>query len=162
MTTFCGSLLASSTALTDPHFSNTLVFIAEHNNKGATGFVINRVFPRWFNELEAYRHMPALTLYAGGPVDQEHLFFLHRRPDMIPGGQAVAQGICFGGDFEQALRYLSAGIVAPTDLLLFIGYAGWDTGDLEAELAEGSWEIRKPTLSWDDLQALAQSSGRFQ
>ncbi len=162
MTSLCGSLLASNPSLKDPHFSNTLVFIAEHNNKGALGFVLNRVFPRWFNELEAYRHLPALTLYEGGPVDKEHLFFLHRRPDMVPNGQPVANGICLGGNFDQALRYLSAGIVVPSDLLLFIGYAGWDAGDLEAELAEGSWEIKNPAPDWNSLQQLVRSSGHFQ
>jgi putative transcriptional regulator len=148
----CGSILISSPSLTDPHFVNTLVFIAEHNEKGATGFIFNRVFPRKFNELEAYRHMPALTLYDGGPVEREHLFFIHRRPDHISGGQPIAAGIYLGGDFEQALQLLLTDAIRATDLQLFIGYAGWDAGELEAELAEGSWEIRNTIATWEYLQ----------
>lgn len=105
------------------------------------GFVINKIFPRKFNELEEFRNCAPFPLYDGGPVDREHLFFLHQRPDLIEGGTAVSENVYLGGDFKAAVQFINTGILAETEIRLFIGYCGWDTGELEAEIREGSWKI---------------------
>jgi putative transcriptional regulator len=136
-----GKILISTPSLTDPNFDKVVIFIAEYNEKGALGFVINTLFPRTFNELTAYRHSPALPLYAGGPVEKESLFFMHRRPDLITGSTNIIESICLGGDFKQAVQYINDNTLPQSDIKLFIGYCGWDEGELEEEITEGSWLI---------------------
>ena len=68
---------------------------------------------------------------------------MHRRPDLVEGGSPVANGIYQGGDFTTAVRQIGQNILQETDIRVFIGYCGWDTGELEQEVAEGSWEIRE-------------------
>lgn len=134
-----GIFLESTTALNNTVFENVVVFITEHNNNGAMGFVINKTFPRKLNELEEFKNTPATALYNGGPVDAEHLFFIHRRPDLIDEGSAVDAGIFIGGNFKQAVAAIAAKVVSAADMKIFIGYCGWDAGELEAEIEEGSW-----------------------
>ena len=105
------------------------------------GFVINKAFPRKFNELEEFKHSIPFRLYEGGPVDQEHLYFVHRRPELITGGVLVADNIYLGGDFKAAVMHLNSHTISGADIRLFIGYCGWDNNELEAEIAEGSWEV---------------------
>lgn len=138
-----GTFLNSTALLDDSFFEKAVIFIAEHNEKGATGFVVNKLFPRKFNELAEFSNSKPFPLYDGGPVDQEHLYFMHRRPDLIEGGALVADGVYFGGDFKEAVMHMVDGTLREEDIRLFIGYCGWDVGELEEEIAEGSWLVTK-------------------
>ncbi len=136
-----GIFLQSNSLLDNTYFEHTLIFIAEKNEKGALGFVINKVFPRAINELEEFKSSIPFPLYEGGPVDQEHLYFIHQRPHLIPGGAPVSGNICFGGDFPTAMKGINNHTLTANDIRIFIGYCGWDAGELEAEIREGSWQV---------------------
>ncbi len=136
-----GMFLHSTALLDDTVFEKAIIFIAEHNEKGAMGFVVNKPFPRKINELVEFQDSIPFTLFDGGPVDQEHLFFIHRRPGLIKGGELVADNVYLGGDFQAAMMYINEGTLTEEDIKIFIGYCGWDDQELEAEIEEGSWKI---------------------
>jgi putative transcriptional regulator len=142
-----GTFLKSTAALHDTVFENTLLFITEHNASGATGFVVNKLFPRKLNELVEFNSSIAFPLYNGGPVAIEKVFFIHRRPDLIDGGQPITNGIFLGGNFKQAVGHINRKTLTEKDIKIFIGYCGWDDNELEEEVAEGSWEIAADTLN---------------
>ncbi|MGN7784579.1 YqgE/AlgH family protein [Niabella sp. 22666] len=142
MSHYQGKILSSTSSMDDPNFGSSVVFIAEHNERGALGFVINKIFNRTLNELVEFSGSPAFPLYEGGPVDQEHLYFVHRRNDIIPGGAPVIDDIYLGGDFQKTIEQINNHNLTSKDIKIFIGYCGWDTGELEAEIAEGSWEVK--------------------
>jgi putative transcriptional regulator len=136
-----GMLIESTAALDDTVFAGVTIFLSAYNEKGAMGFIVNQPFGRSLHELAAFSRVPAFPLYHGGPVDEEHLYFLYCRPDLIPGGRQVFNDIYTEGDFEQAVRLLEQGQLKRGDIKIFVGYCGWDTGELEAEIAEGSWLV---------------------
>ncbi len=135
--------------MNDPVFTGAVVCITELNENGAIGFVVNKKHPRSLNELEELATSPAFPLYDGGPVDQEHLFFIHRRPDLVPGSNAVSTDLYEGGDFAATVQSINKNLIDSSDLKIFVGYCGWDAGELEAEIAEGSWEVEE--LSLDEI-----------
>jgi putative transcriptional regulator len=79
----------------------------------------------------------------GGPVDRDHLFVLHKRPDLIEGGEQVANGFYLGGSMKQVIEAINTKSINEEEIQLYIGYCGWDLGELDAELEEGSWTIGK-------------------
>lgn len=137
-----GILIKSTAGLDNSVFEKSTVFIAEFNDQGAIGFVVNHPDGRYLNQLVEFRGSPAFPLYDGGPVDKDHLFILHRRPDLIKGGTEVGHGIYYGGDSADAVNGIKSGQLTTHDLKIFIGYCGWDKGQLEAEINEGSWMIQ--------------------
>lgn len=140
-----GCILKATTPLKGTCFEGSLIFITEHNNKGATGFVTNKLFSRKLNELKEFNNAAAIDIYEGGPVDNEHLYFLHTQSSF--GGESVKDNIFFGGDFQKAISMLSEGKLSAQQVKIFIGYCGWNANELEAEIEEGSWEISAATLS---------------
>ncbi|OLY91879.1 putative transcriptional regulator [Cnuella takakiae] len=136
-----GIFLRSTKALRDTYFEDAVLYIAEHNSNGAVGFVINKTFGRSLNELVAYKNAGYFPLFAGGPVDTEHLFILHQSPELIADAMPVAAGIYMGGNFDQAVAAIRNNALTTTGIKIFVGYCGWDTGELEAEVEEGSWEL---------------------
>jgi putative transcriptional regulator len=136
-----GIFLKSTLALEDTVFAGAIIFITGYNANGATGFIVNRPFGRTLNQLEEFRHSAPFPLYEGGPVDVEHLFFVHQKPAVISDGIAVGNGIYFGGNFKQAVAAINNKMLTTTDIKILVGYCGWDAGELEAEIAEGSWEM---------------------
>ncbi|HJT74921.1 MAG TPA: YqgE/AlgH family protein, partial [Chitinophaga sp.] len=95
-----GTFLNSTSLLEETFFEKAVIFITEYNERGAMGFVVNKEFPRKLNELEEFKNIRPFSLYEGGPVDQEHLYFVHQRPDLITGGTPVTDNIFLGGDFK--------------------------------------------------------------
>lgn len=140
-----GTIITATDLLKDTFFENATLLVTEYNDKGAMGFVINKRFSRSLNELEEFKHSPAFPIYDGGPVDREHLYFIHARPDLIAGSEAVSEGLYLGGDFTAAVKAIANGSLTQKEVKILLGYCGWDTGELEAEIAEGSWELTTET-----------------
>ena len=138
--------LRSEATETEDYFYHSILCIAEQNEKGALGFIINRPFPRSLNELQEFYFLPSFPLYEGGPVDTGHLYFLHRRPDIIEDGKQVAAGIYLGGNFSQAVTCIERGILNQDDIRIFVGYCGWDANELEEEIKAGDWTLADAIL----------------
>lgn len=136
-----GTIIKSTAASETSVLNAAVIFITEYNAKGAMGFVINKPFFRMLNELQEFSHIRNFPLYEGGPVDTEHLFFIHRRPDIIEDGVHITENIFVGGNFTQAVNAINNYSITEKDIKICIGYCGWDYAQLEEELDEGSWEI---------------------
>jgi putative transcriptional regulator len=136
-----GLYIKSTSALNGSFFEDTNILIVEHNEAGSTGFVTNKPFGKSLHELIEFSHAKPFPLMDGGPVDRDHLFVLHKRPDLIDGGEQVPNGLYLGGNMEQVIQAINTGGANPQEIQLFIGYCGWDEGELEAELEEGSWSF---------------------
>ncbi len=141
MNTLAGKILISAPALEDPNFNKAVIFITGHDEKGAMGFVINKIFPRAFNELLEFKQCRSFPLYAGGPVEHESLYFLHCRPGIITGSTLIADHIYLGGNFKLAVQAINDTTITGREIKLFVGYCGWDFRELETEIEEGSWLI---------------------
>lgn len=138
-----GLYIKSTVALIDSFFEHTTILIVEHNETGSIGFVTNKPLNKSLDELIEFNNSKPFPLMDGGPVDRAHLFVLHKRPDLIDGGKQIIDGLYLGGNMEQVIKAINNMNVNQEEIQLFIGYCGWDLGELEAEIEEGSWTLSK-------------------
>jgi putative transcriptional regulator len=136
-----GLYIKSNADLNGSFFEHTTILIVEHDEAGSVGFVTNKPFGKSLHELIEFNHSKSFPLMDGGPVDRDHLFVLHKRPDLIDGGEQIPNGLYLGGNMEQVIQAINTGDANPQEIQLFIGYCGWDEGELETELEEGSWTV---------------------
>ena len=136
-----GLYIKSNADLNGSFFEHTTILIVEHDEAGSVGFVTNKPFGKSLHELIEFSHAKPFPLMDGGPVDRDHLFVLHKRPDLIDGGKEIPNGLYLGGDMNQVIQAINTGGANPQEIQLFIGYCGWDKGELEVELEEGSWSF---------------------
>ena len=134
-----GIYIKSTAALIGSFFEYTTIFLFEHNEKGSTGFITNKLFGKSLHELIEFNYSKPFPLMDGGPVDREHLFVLHKRSDLIDGGIQLTNGLYLGGNMEQVIEAINTSAANDQEIQLFIGYCGWDVGELQAEVEEGSW-----------------------
>jgi putative transcriptional regulator len=134
-----GIYIKSTDALIGSVFEHTTILIVKHNEEESLGFVTNKPFGKSLHDLIEFNHSKPYPLMDGGPVDKEHLFVLHKRPDLIEGGEKMTNGLYLGGNMEQVIEAINNGSATQEEIQIFIGYCGWDAGELEAELKEGSW-----------------------
>ena len=135
-----GDFLISDPFLKDPNFSRTVVLLCDHTETdGSFGFVMNRMqnttLPDLMEGLENY----PLPVYYGGPVQRETLHFLHRQPEIIPGGLEITKGVYWGGNYDVFIRNLKAEKIDYAKIRLFQGYSGWGTGQLMEEMQVNTW-----------------------
>jgi putative transcriptional regulator len=136
-----GIYIKSTAALIGSFFEHTTILLVQHNEAGSIGFVSNKPFGKSLHELIEFNHTKPFPLMDGGPVDREHIFVLHKRPDLIDGGKQIPNGLYLGGNMEQVIEAINTGVANKEEIQLFIGYCGWDAGELEAEVKEGSWTL---------------------
>lgn len=142
-----GAILLSTETLIDPTFSVTVILICTHNDDGTFGLVINR--PSHMPLTEVFESIPEYfngnrAMYMGGPVDLESLHLIQLTNNGVNESYMVADGVFLGGEWESIEEILTTD---PTDTRLFLGYSGWEAGQLENEIKEGSWEIFRVDLA---------------
>jgi putative transcriptional regulator len=136
--------LIAMPAMADSFFSKTLVYIAEHNEQGALGVIVNRpidmslatLFKKIDITLEA-EGFAELPVFFGGPVQTDRGFVLHRPVGEWQSTLAVNRhvGLTSSRDVLQAVAREGQ----PRDVMVTLGYAGWAAGQLEHELAKNAW-----------------------
>ena len=136
-----GVVLVASRQMLDPRFQHSVILLLAHDGEGTVGLIINR--PTAISLADA---LPELgdkgahhLLFFGGPVALNSLMFLIRSPVPLTQATLVLDDIYVSSDrgtLEQLLGKRKA-----TGLRLYFGYAGWGPGQLNAELARGSWQL---------------------
>ena len=138
-----GGLLISAPFLRDYHFSRSVVLMVEHNDEGSMGIVLNKNFSNLMtlNDIvPALEYMPPIPLYKGGPVGWETLFYLHSLSylkDALP----IGNGLYLNGDFNQMQQYILSGAPTQGVVRFFMGYAGWQRGQLKQEIEQNTWVV---------------------
>ena len=132
--TLRGRLLVAAPILHDPNFHRTVVLVAEHNDEGAMGLVLNRP-----TDTPVGDALPELTAIAG---DSDPVFL---------GGPVALESVLAIAELDDPedaseLLFGAVGFVQEPDVdvlrgRVFVGYAGWSAGQLEAELEEESWLV---------------------
>lgn len=139
-----GCLLVAKPMLSDPHFMRSVVFLLEYNEGGALGLVINRPLQLPLGELweECPEQLGTMRLCGeGGPVDRDKGLLLHRNLTLT-GAFDLGCGLAVGGDPLALGQRFSAG---PNESgpRLYLGHAAWAPEQLESEIQEGSWLVRR-------------------
>ena len=134
-----GGLIMASAVMLESNFKRTVLLMCEHNDEGSLGFVLNRPMEIKVSDAISGFDDVDIPLHMGGPVQADTVHYLHSRGDVIDGSHEVLPGVFWGGEQEQLSYLLSSGIVSPSEVRFYLGYAGWASGQLEAEFEEGSW-----------------------
>lgn len=162
-------LIAEPSILNDNSFNRAIVLLTEYSSKSIVGFIINRALNYTIKDLLPEINC-SFTIYQGGPVEQDNLYFIHKRPDLIPDSIEVSNGIYWGGNFESLRILLQENILKPYEIRFFLGYSGWQNLQLEEEIKTGSWFVSENDfsniLSEDNLSLwknkLLQKGGDYQ
>jgi len=145
---FTGSFLIAEPNLYDPNFYHTVIFLIQHTQEGALGFILNRILENPLKEVIEDITDPGLAntpMGWGGPVHENYLFVLHNG---IPGEYRSSESIEPEKDviFEPNHHLIKSYLHDKTEsvdpefrLLPFAGCSGWGPGQLERELSEKIW-----------------------
>lgn len=136
--------LIAMPSMSDPNFARSLTYIAEHNDQGALGIIVNRpidmslaaLFERIDLPLEA-DGLAAQPVYFGGPVQTDRGFVLHRPAGEWHSTLVVNDEIALTSSRDILQSVAERG--EPAEILVSLGYAGWTPGQLEQEIGQNSW-----------------------
>ena len=95
-----GDLLISSPMLGDPNFSRTVILILDRDqDHGYIGLTLNRRMQLHLSDIfgDEYEENNDMTIFSGGPVDLQRLFWVHTLGEKVPGAIEVLPGIFVGG-----------------------------------------------------------------
>jgi putative transcriptional regulator len=149
--------LIAMPGLDDEGFAKSVVYLCEHNERGALGLVINKPsdlkLKHLFNKVDLPLKRDDLLstpVFQGGPVQTERGFVLHETMmgafsdgDLSSEESVYASTMSIPGGLEMTtsrdvLEAISTG-AGPRRVLVSLGYSSWGKGQLESELADNSW-----------------------
>jgi len=125
-------------------FAHSITYICEHGESGAMGIVINQPLELTVEEIFEHlqinprRDFSEVPVMAGGPVQIDHGFVLHRNCERSWEASLKVTDEITLTTSRDILRAI-ADDEGPADHLIALGYAGWAAGQLEQELADNSW-----------------------
>lgn len=130
--------------LADSNFSQTVTLVCEHNAQGALGIVINRPMPLRFADVFEQLKLSAQdqplrerAILHGGPVQQDRGFVIHRAGEPYESTLVLSDSLHVTTS-RDVLTAIAEGR-GPEPVSMALGYAGWEAGQLEAEMAQNSW-----------------------
>ena len=140
-----GKLLIAMPGMGDPRFERSVVYLCEHNDRGAMGLIVNKAtreitFSELVEQLEIQpkRLVHDLPVHFGGPVENGRGFVLHSS-DYLNNGSTLKVDATFGMTATLDVIQDIADGNGPDKALFALGYSGWGPGQLEEEIQENGW-----------------------
>ncbi len=132
----------------DPMFDGAVIYVCEHNERGALGVVINKPTDMNIESLlerinikidptpEIFQTTKKLVMF-GGPVQDDRGFVLHT--PFIDYSSTIKIGNEVAFTTSRDVLEAVAGGRGPKRLLISIGYSSWGSGQLEEEIIKNGW-----------------------
>ena len=136
--------LIAMPGMDDPNFAQTVTLVCEHGEQGALGIVINRPLTMDLGDVFAQlgldssqSRVTSQHVLHGGPVQNDRGFVLHSPGPSWESTLPVSERlhVTTSRDILDALA--SGG--GPEHAVIALGYAGWEAGQLEDEVARNAW-----------------------
>lgn len=139
-----GKLLFFSPSERGPsYFTNSLIYICDHNSEGAIGLIINRQIDLMTDNLlkgvglETQDLLTPKNLLLGGPVNPGSVFVLHSSDKTWESTLKITNEVSLSTS-KDTLEDIAIN-QTPNDYLVTLGYSGWTEGQLDQELTENVW-----------------------
>ncbi|KHA63957.1 MULTISPECIES: YqgE/AlgH family protein [unclassified Sphingomonas] len=138
-----GQLLLAMPGMSDPRFARAVIAMCSHDENGALGIGLGATvdglgFHDLLDQFEiAPGDAPNAPVHFGGPVEPRRGFVIH---SCDWGGQDTIEvaGLWALSSTIDVLRAIAEG-KGPSRWVVALGYAGWDSGQIEGELARPGW-----------------------
>lgn len=138
-----GQLLLAMPGMSDPRFARAVIAMCSHDENGALGIGLGATvdglgFHDLLEQFEiAPGDAPNAPVHFGGPVEPRRGFVIH---SCDWGGQDTIEvaGLWALSSTIDVLRAIAEG-KGPSRWVVALGYAGWDSGQIEGELARPGW-----------------------
>ena len=136
-----GRLLISEPSMFDSNFKRSVLLITEHNHNESIAFILNQ--PTKIKIHDLFEDFPSFdaNVHVGGPVEKNTLNYIHSLGDKIDNSIPISDNLYWSGNFETLKKLIKNKEVNATEIRFFVGYSGWNPGQLEHELSEKSWIV---------------------
>lgn len=141
-----GSLLVAEPFLRESCFNHAVILVVDHGpGYSSMGLVLNKTTR--YNLTDVIDEAPGRTdipIYGGGPVGDDRMLYLHTLGSLFNNSIEVSPGLWIGGDYDQVLEYVNEGYPTEGLLRFYVGYAGWESGQLATEVKDNVWAVTQP------------------
>ena len=124
------------------YFTDSLIYICDHNDHGSLGLIFNRPLELKLKELFKGMKINDINkeqgnVFIGGPVNPGAIFILHSSDKAWKETLRVTKDICMSTDYE-AIKDIANGN-GPKKYILTLGYTGWGPEQLNDEISDNAW-----------------------
>jgi len=137
-------LLIAMPYMGDPNFSQSVVLVCDHSSQSALGLILNKPLPmrmgEIFEQLEIDLGKGPLwdrQVLRGGPMQTDRGFVVHRAFGKWDSTLKVSDTLHVTTS-RDILAAMARG-EGPDEAMVALGYAGWDSGQLEEEIRANAW-----------------------
>ncbi len=149
MNSIINHILISMPHMQDPFFGNSVVFMCEHDAKGAMGLIVNKPFrdpelKDTFDQIfeSSDKILQSVSqVYFGGPVLVERGILLHSSQFHSNDSIKISDEF-FISSHKKTLNEMKSQNGEQYSRLL-LGHAGWSEGQLEREIENGDWLVQE-------------------
>ena len=144
MTWLTNNFLIAMPSLVNSIFEKTVILVCQHNEDGALGIVVNRTTELCLEDIISEVDLEAtdvpemkLPVHFGGPVQVDRGLVLHNSDNSwaatIPVGSGLS--LTLSRDVLEAISENRG----PELCMPLLGFAGWESKQLESEMRENVW-----------------------
>lgn len=138
-----GDFLVATRDLEGSFFAESVILLIQHDDLGTVGLIINQP-----SDVGLAAMLPEIRslvefdgkLFIGGPVSTYGIMMLVQS-DVVPAeSQHIFGNVYASGSRELLLDMLNDQAML-SQIRIYAGHAGWFPGQLDSEIARGSWEV---------------------
>lgn len=144
-----GDVLMAEPFANDFYFKRSVILIIDHDSEGSLGIVINKRLSIPFNEIVQDFPEFKADVYLGGPVETDRIFFIHTVGELIPDSYYICNGIYWSSNLNALKALIKTNLIKPHEVRFYVGYSGWEAGQLRTELKANIWLVGK--FSFKDI-----------
>jgi putative transcriptional regulator len=164
-----GCVLIAEPFLSGSYFNRSIIIVASYTENGAVGFILNKKVDYPVEDIFVDFPDFDAEIHIGGPVGTDSIYFIHTLGDLLPDSVHIKENLYLGGDFNTLKLQIKLGLVDQNQIRFFLGYSGWDAGQLEEEINENSWlvadisEADLMTIDEDEMwaQSVKSMGGKY-